>query len=198
MTGREALALAARDLARRPILIVSDFDGTLSEIVQDPWGATIITGARRALRRLTAIPDVHVAILSGRAAADVVNRARIGGALYLGNHGLERGRLGRRARASSLAIAADPSHPDFADHVDRMAEAVAQRVDVPWLIVEPKGPAVAFHYRNAPELASAAAQVEEAVDALDPAHRFDRFRVWQVCAAEGLGPAVPDPHPVTG
>ena len=79
VTGREALRRAEPLLDRRPILLVSDFDGTLSPIVLDPWGALMLPAARMALRRLAGMPDIHVAILSGRGAADVAARVRIGG-----------------------------------------------------------------------------------------------------------------------
>jgi trehalose 6-phosphate phosphatase len=171
----EALARAAGDLDKRPLLVVSDFDGTLSKIVQDPWAATILAPARRALRRLAGMPEVHVAILSGRTAADVVERARVGGARYLGNHGLESGELGRGRRAGSLVVESDPAHASFASRVDALADSVAQRVAEPWLIVERKGPAVAFHYRAAPDLAAAATRVADAVDAVDPGREFARL-----------------------
>src|SRR6478672_11111836 len=88
---RVAADLAAAHLGRRPLLVVSDFDGTLSRIVDDPWGAQILPLGRRALRALAALPGVHVAVLSGRTAADVAARVRVGGVTYLGNHGMERG-----------------------------------------------------------------------------------------------------------
>jgi trehalose-phosphatase len=170
----DALALAAPDLQRRPLLIVSDFDGTLSQIVRDPWSATIVASARRALRRLAGRERVYVTILSGRTAADVATRARVGGATYLGNHGLESGRLRRRQRAESLVVAAEDTPERFAREAGRLAAEVAERVGQPWLIVERKGPAVAFHYRNAPALAAAARQVADAVDAADPEGVFVR------------------------
>lgn len=45
-----AVDAAAAHLSRRPLLVVSDFDGTLSRIVDDPWGARILPLGRRALR----------------------------------------------------------------------------------------------------------------------------------------------------
>ena len=105
LTVREALARAAPVAARRPLLIVSDFDGTLSHTRIDPWAAQIVPGAQRALRRLSAIDGVHVALMSGRVALDLATRARIGGVTYLGNHGAERGSLARGARAETLIVA---------------------------------------------------------------------------------------------
>ncbi len=174
-TGRAALALARPDAGLRPLLVVSDFDGTVSRLVMDPWAATIIPAARRALRRLAGLDGVHVALLSGRTAGDVSARSRVGGALYLGNHGLERGSLPRRGRAERLVALVDPAHDPFLDDAERLAVAVAAAVPEPWLVVERKGPAVAFHYRAAPDVPAAAALVATAVDAHDPGGRFERF-----------------------
>jgi trehalose-phosphatase len=175
VSGAQALARAVPDLDRRPLLVISDFDGTLSQIVQDPWAATILASARRGLRRLAGTPDVHVALLSGRTAKDLVERARVGGAWYLGNHGLERARLERGRRARSLTVEPDPALDDYVERAARVADRVARRVTEPWLIVERKGPAVAFHYRAAHDLARAASTVAEAVDEADPERAFTRF-----------------------
>jgi trehalose 6-phosphate phosphatase len=43
------------------------------------------------------------------------------------------------------------------------------------LIVERKPPAVAFHFRTAPDIAAASAQVRAAVDAADPDGVLERF-----------------------
>lgn len=170
---------AARSLAsHRPLLVVSDFDGTLSQIVEDPWAAAILPLGRLALRRLAGKPGVHVCVLSGRTARDVAVRVRVGNVTYLGNHGMERAYLPRGSMAERLVVPApDPDdEAHAAGHLaDQLAERVADLVDEPWLIVERKPPAVAFHYRQAPDLASAGAHVRAAVDELDPDGRLERF-----------------------
>ncbi|MBA2254145.1 MAG: trehalose-phosphatase [Chloroflexi bacterium] len=170
-----ALGLVAPLLRSRPVLVVSDFDGTLSPINPDPWGAFIVPLARRALRRLVSVPGVHVAILSGRTAADVAGRVRVGGALYLGNHGLERGALVRRQRADSMRVATRPSPSIYGDTAERLAAELPRLITEPWLVVERKAPAVAFHYRSAPDTLLAGRRVADAVDALDPGRLLVRF-----------------------
>ncbi len=170
-----ALASVRPYLQLRPILVVSDFDGTLSQIVLDPWSAMILPLARRALRVLAAQPDVAVVILSGRTAADVAARVRVGGVRYRGNHGLERGELRRGQRPESLDVAFHPVVAAFGDASEELARRVPELVPEPWLIVERKRPAVAFHYRTAPDVEAAAEQVLRAVDAVDPDRRFVRF-----------------------
>ena len=170
-----ALALAEPDTALRPVLVVTDFDGTISPLVLDPWGARILPVARQALRRLAGLPDVHVVILSGRMAADVAARARVGGATYLGNHGIERGWLPRGAPAERLVVTAVPSLEEYRDPARELADGVIRHVPEPWLVVERKPPAVTFHYRRAPDMADAAARIAAAVDQLDPGRTFVRF-----------------------
>jgi trehalose 6-phosphate phosphatase len=173
---REVLrSLSPTDLLRRPCLVVSDFDGTISRIGLDPWGARIVPLAQRALRQLVATPGVEVVLLSGRTARDLVGRVRVGGATYLGNHGLEAGFLPRGARAESLVVVADPRHDGFSADAERLAVAVPAAIGEPWLIVERKPPAVTFWFRTAPDLAVAARRVSAVVDGLDPAARFERF-----------------------
>ena len=175
LRGADLLRLVGPDLAMRPLLLVSDFDGTLSRIVMDPWGARVLPGARRALRRLTGIPGVHVALLSGRTASDLASRARVGGAIYLGNHGIERAELPRRARAETLWAEHDPALEDYVEDAERLARQVPRLVPDDWLIVERKGPAVAFRFRAAPDVAAARVRVLAAVETLDPQPRMVRF-----------------------
>jgi trehalose 6-phosphate phosphatase len=173
---RELLGtLTPADARRRPCLVVSDFDGTISRWGQDPWGASIVPLAQRALRRLAVIPGVEVVLLSGRSAADLVRRVRVGGATYIGNHGLEVGYLPRGARAETLLVVADQAHDGFSDAALGLMDAVPAAIGEPWLVVERKTPAVTFWYRTAPDIAAAAAQVRAVVEHLDPEARFERF-----------------------
>lgn len=173
--ARTALDRAAPFLHLRPLLVVSDFDGTLAHLSGDPWGPRILPGAQAALRRLATLPDVHVAFLSGRTAADLAGRVRVGGATYLGDHGTERGRLPRGARAERLEIAAVPLPPHLSLLTERVARAVEAAVPETWLVVERKLPAVTFHFRTAPDLGAAAARIAAVVDATDAAGALVRF-----------------------
>lgn len=174
-TAADALALALPMLERRPVLVASDFDGTLSHLSMDPWGARILPLARRALRDLAVTPGTHVALISGRTAADLAGRVRIGGATYLGNHGVERGHLPRRARAESLRIEMAPLPPHFTALAEALAVAVETTIPEPWMVIERKLPAVTFHFRGAPDVLAAAAAVTAIVDATDPDGQMIRF-----------------------
>ena len=157
--------------ARPPLLVVTDFDGTLSPISPDPMGARIVPLARLALRRLARLagqrPDrLSVVVLSGRTSLDVAGRVRVGGVRYLGNHGLEAGALPRRGRAEGLAVSVDPALAGYVAPAEAIARRVAARLGKPdWLFVELKGPSVAFHFRNAPDPDAAREALLRAIEA---------------------------------
>jgi trehalose 6-phosphate phosphatase len=171
----EALDVVRPMAAARPLLVVSDFDGTLSRIVLDPWGATILQGAQRALRKLAAVDGVHVALLSGRTVQDLAARARVGGATYVGNHGMERGSLGRGRRAEGISVEVVSVAPRHEQLAGRLADEVPRVIGASWLVVERKPASVAFHFRGAPDIDAAAAMVRAAVDNLDPGAELVRF-----------------------
>jgi trehalose 6-phosphate phosphatase len=141
--------------ARPPLLVVTDFDGTLSPINPNPMGAVIEPVARKALRRLAGIAEkrsdrLAVVVLSGRTAPDLAGRVRVGGVRYLGNHGLEAGELGRRERAERLKVQVEPALAGYVEPAAALARSVVDRLSRPdWLFVELKGPSVAFHFRAA-------------------------------------------------
>ncbi|MGH3634456.1 MAG: trehalose-phosphatase, partial [Mycobacterium sp.] len=64
-----------------------DFDGTLSDIVNNPDAARLVAGAADALTALTT--QCPVAVLSGRDLADVRQRIGLPGIWYAGSHGFE-------------------------------------------------------------------------------------------------------------
>jgi len=149
----EAVELAARHLEARPLLVVSDFDGTLSRIVDDPWGAAILPLGRRALRALAGLPQVYVVVLSGRTAADAASRVRVGGVAYLGNHGMERAFLRRGGRPERLRTMFDETAHEAAHAAARLADEVPHLVPEPRLVFERNPPPEAFQIRTAPDSA---------------------------------------------
>jgi trehalose-phosphatase len=118
---------------------------------------------------------VHVALISGRTAADLAGRARVGGATYLGDHGVERGRLARARRAEGLRVEVVAIPDRYHAMAERLADRVPPAVDAPWLVVERKTPSVTFHFRTAPDLADAARRVVAAIDEVDPEGQMVRF-----------------------
>lgn len=84
--GAALTALAAR----RPVLIASDYDGVLAPLVDVPSEAVPQPGVAEALGRLTAVPGVTVALVSGRGLDDLRTTSGLTGPLrWIGSHGAE-------------------------------------------------------------------------------------------------------------
>jgi trehalose 6-phosphate phosphatase len=158
-------ALQALDVVtgRRPAVFF-DFDGTLSDIVENPDSARLVEGAAEALTSLTA--QCPVAILSGRDLADVRQRIGLPGIWYAGSHGFE-------------LTGPDGAHHENAEaaaSIRVLEEAAAELADqlghIPGVIVEHKRFGVAVHYRNA-----ARDRVGEVAAAVRSAGRRSALRV---------------------
>jgi trehalose 6-phosphate phosphatase len=134
--------LQALDLTpERQPAVFFDFDGTLSEIVNDPDSARLADGAADALTSLSA--QCPVAILSGRDLADVRQRIGLPGLWYAGSHGFElTGPDGQHHQNTDAAA----SIPVLAEAAATLADQLG---DIPGVAVEHKRFGVAVHYRNA-------------------------------------------------
>jgi trehalose 6-phosphate phosphatase len=134
--------LQALDLTReRQAAVFFDFDGTLSEIVNDPDSARLADGAADALTSLSA--QCPVAILSGRDLADVRQRIGLPGLWYAGSHGFELTGPDGQHHQNTEAAASIPVLARAA------AELADQLSDITGVAVEHKRFGVAVHYRNA-------------------------------------------------
>jgi len=185
--ARPGAIAAIAALALRPgrLVVVADFDGTLAEGSRDPGAATIVPLARRSLRRLAGVAAarpgrVVVAILTGRTAADVAGRVRVGGVTYLGDHGLQAGTYPRGGRPSSIVTTFRDGHEASLEPAGILAARVPEVLGRPaWLFVERKGPSVAFHVRQAEDRVAARAAVEAAIEQVDrelPPHELSHYR----------------------
>ena len=165
------LADALRDAAgHRRILIASDFDGTLSEIVPVPDEAGPVEGAVAALSDLAALANVDLLLVSGRRLDDL--RARF------------EGRLPERVLTVGEHGAAWPDRRmDAPEGLDRLADgfrALASTAD--GAEVEVKHSAVTFHLRNVDERVTERLAEEvlmfarETVDGLDGDARIEEGR----------------------
>ncbi len=159
----QALGLAAGLTARRPAVFF-DFDGTLSDIVDDPDAARPVAGAVGALQELAA--QCPVAVLSGRDLADVTERLGLPGIWYAGSHGFELTAPDGTHHQNDAAAAAIPVLERAADELrDRLGSIAGVRV-------EHKRFGVAVHYRNA-----ARDRVDEVAAAVRAVGQRDGLRV---------------------
>lgn len=76
-------------LSGSPLVVMLDVDGTLAPIVARPEDATVAPVTRAVLQKLVATPNVHVVLVSGRAASDAQGIVQVKGVWTIGNHGFE-------------------------------------------------------------------------------------------------------------
>jgi trehalose 6-phosphate phosphatase len=124
-------------------VLLLDYDGTLTPIVNDPDAARLSPTMQRLLDKLAQHPCYRVAIVSGRALADLRTRVR-GEKLYLaGNHGLE---------IEGPGIRYDhPAMQRLRPQLDGVAEALRHDLrEIPGAWVEHKGYTLSVHVRRVP------------------------------------------------
>jgi len=130
------------EIARTPTLLVaSDYDGTLSPIVDDPAEAKPLRETIVALRRLAELPGTHVAVISGRALRQLSQMLGDPLVVHLvGSHGSE-------------------FDPGFAEGLSSQCRDLLERLRArlrevvtaagPGFQLEEKPASIALHYRKA-------------------------------------------------
>jgi len=127
-------AWRSSDTSRVPpseLIVITDFDGTLAEVVPDPSKAVALPEALAALQRLvTLIADVIV--LSSRTQTELEERVPISGLRLVGDSGLA---MPRHAQREAL------------EHFNGDVSKLLERTPGAWLEVKPASSAI--HFRNA-------------------------------------------------
>src|SRR5262245_34698383 len=137
----ELLAPLRDDPARGAIL--TDVDGTIAPIVQDPKQAGVPPATRELLETL-ADRYALVGCLSGRRALDARRVVGLDGIAYSGNHGFELLLPGdEEVRPDPSLDGHEEDAPRFVGELDR------SELDRAGLRVEDKGAIVALHWRGA-------------------------------------------------
>jgi trehalose 6-phosphate phosphatase len=133
----------------KSLLLCLDFDGTLAPIVDEPMLAVLPAETRQTLKELTALDDLTMAIVSGRALGDVKGRVGLSDVIYAGNHGLE-------IEGPGLSF----EHP-VADSLRGKVRSATERIAakaaaLDGVEIESKGLSSSVHFRRS----SPAAQIE--------------------------------------
>ncbi|MDQ4142383.1 MAG: trehalose-phosphatase [Actinomycetota bacterium] len=137
-----------------------DFDGTLSEIVDDPAAARPVEGADEVLSDLGSRLKL-VAVVSGRSAHQLVDWLGPDAEIW-GLHGAERSIDGR----VEVAEQAQP----FVARMAVVAEQARAQLAHLGVEVENKGAMLGLHYRRASDPGTAGSRVSEAATALARDH----------------------------
>lgn len=142
---KSAVSKSAAVLAERPSALLFDFDGTLSELVDDPADASIEVRSETALHQLAHHVDV-LGIVTGRAAKDVMTRLDASDLVVVGNHGLEKVVKGEHVEHEAGVQAAAAIEAAMTEIRERL---VRDSLDE-GVIFENKRLSGSIHYRMAP------------------------------------------------
>jgi trehalose 6-phosphate phosphatase len=164
-------SMLAATLRRRPLLAF-DFDGTLAPIVARPDDARISAVVAERLAKLARLRPV--AIVTGRAVADVRPRLGFEPHFVVGNHGAEDG----------LDVAAAMHQIHELDGVRKMLIACRDVLESAGVQFEDKGLSLALHYRLAPDRELARELITRLLSGLDPS-----LRVFPGKLVENVSPA---------
>ena len=144
------------------ILLLSDYDGTLTPIVERPELAELPGATSILLQRLAHHRKFELGIISGRAISDLKELVGIDGIIYAGNHGLEIEGPGFKF--------INPLAEDIKPLLHLLHRVLVQSLTfIKGAFVEDKGLTLSVHYRQVDE--SRVSEVTNAVESIVSASR---------------------------
>ena len=137
----ESWPVLSADIRAAPhLLLLSDYDGTLTPIVGRPKEAVLSPEVREKLRALAQKPTSSVGIISGRSLPELESMVAIEGIYYAGNHGLE-------IEGPGLKFISQPAEIGRTT-INNLARQLAAALDsIAGVIIEDKGLSLSVHYR---------------------------------------------------
>jgi len=127
-------------LSNKFILLLLDYDGTLTPIVETPSKAIIHKDTKGLLQKLSRSPYCKIGIISGRKLEDIKNIVGIDGITYAGNHGLE-------IQGPKIKFESQVS-PRLKSIIRNIATDMQNRLlGIKGALVEDKGLTLSIHYR---------------------------------------------------
>lgn len=133
-------------LRRSRFGLITDVDGTISQITLTPEQAEVSPLCRRYLSTLCNHLAL-VAAISGKPAIEVKNMLKIDGMVYIGNHGLERWAEGHSELTKDVQ--------DYSRAVKAAIKELTPLLSIAGISIEDKGITATIHYRlcHEPQLA---------------------------------------------
>ena len=140
--------------------LFSDFDGTLTPLVDDPRNTVLSQAMRQTLRDLSEKLAL-VAVVSGRDVRSLREMIGLEDVTYVGNHGLEEWKPGGAHEEYEVQVP---------DGISEEVELRVRRIGISGLSVEDKGLSVAVHYRNVLDPTAAHAEVSQMLRSMATTH----------------------------
>ena len=150
-------------LSHAPFGLITDVDGTISEIAPSPAGAEVHTECKAQLSRLVERLPL-VAAISGRPVLEAKEMVGVAGMVYVGNHGLERWRNGVTEYVEGVEV--------YREKLAAARQELADLISIEGLHIEDKGVSLAIHYRNCPDRRQARESILNQIGALHTAGGF--------------------------
>ena len=122
------------------IMLLLDYDGTLTPIVETPEKALIPAKTRHLLKQLSGSRRLKIAVISGRGLNNVKKMVGVDGIIYAGNHGLEIS--GPKIKFKHpLSLRASYT-------IEKLKESLCRKLSgIKGVLVEDKGLTFSVHYR---------------------------------------------------
>ncbi len=134
----------AKAAAAKEVMLFLDYDGTLTPMAPTPSQALIPPQVRKTLLEFSRTPGCSLAVVSGRALADIRKMVGVPGIFYVGNHGLEI--EGPDISFENLMT------PDTRVVMGKIKADLEQRISgIPGAFLEDKHFTLSLHYRLAEE-----------------------------------------------
>lgn len=145
--------------------LVTDMDGTISHITEEPADA-VVTERNCALLNQLNQKLTLLAIISGRSLRGLAGRMAIPDVVYIGNHGLER----CTNDGVEYGFDVDKYQPHLKESVDAL-----EKIQFEGTLVEDKEITVTLHYRQTADPARARQQLLPRVQAIAAQNKLDFF-----------------------
>ncbi len=132
-------ALLKPILNKAPVLLLLDFDGTLSHLVDDPDDACLHEDIKKTLRELAQC-SLYLGVVTGRSIQDIRKRIRLKNILYSGDHGFE-----IKGKEVSFQF---PLPSDYKKAIQEILIQIRkQLLTIPGVILQQKKYSTSIHYR---------------------------------------------------
>ena len=137
-------AIKKRLMSADVVLILLDYDGTLSPISPRPRDAVLEKGLKKILVSLSKKSSTALGIISGRSLREVKKQVQVKNIYYAGNHGLQmsgRGLSFTHAQSRRLK-----------PRIQKIKRTLKKKLKgIPGIILEDKGFTLTLHYRLTPK-----------------------------------------------
>ncbi len=155
---------ALRTFVERPSLLIAlDFDGTIAPEVDRPEDARATPDAQDAIQRLAHLPDVSIALVSGRALASLRQVAQVSAEVYLvGSHGAE-----VHIPGEDVMLGLTTEEERIVAQLGEVLSASVDGIEHAWVEAKPAGFAVHTRLCSEADALVARQKAHEAADALE-------------------------------